>query len=168
MENLENFVTLDLGSESFESKIKEEGAIYLRKTVPLRGVRKVVVAETVDTYLPDGTVESTKEAAPGDWVVTGPEAEEFVLSSEKFDSLYEEKEPGIFVPKERKIMALKNPAHTKIRIDAPWGTKEKPASQYGESQCILVIELDSEGNFTDNRYIIGDEVILESNYTLVK
>lgn len=167
METFENFVEFDLGSEIFESKIKEEGAVYYRKALPLKDVRKVTAPEIVDTYLLDGSLESSQRAEVGDWVVTGPEGEQFMFSAEKFSALYVEKDTGVFVPKDRKFMAIKNPTRAKIRIQAPWGTEACPAFQYGGPGCVLVIGLSREGQFTDDRYIIGDEMILESNYNRV-
>jgi hypothetical protein len=47
---------------------------------------------------------------------------------------------------------------------APWGTPENPAYQEGGEKCYLVVSLDETGAFTADRYIIGDEELLLSNY----
>jgi hypothetical protein len=147
MENLEKeFEMLNLHSESFESKILSEGDVYIRRVEPINNVRKVGETEVIKTFMPDGTLESTQEANPGDWVITGPEGEEFVFTDEKLNDLYTQEPDGSFLPKERKILAIKNPVNSKIRINAPWGTEENPVYQDGETESMVVIGLDSDGS----------------------
>ena len=50
---------------------EEKGIIYYRKIEPIKGAEKVTKTTTVETRLSDGTVESTNEANPGDWIITG-------------------------------------------------------------------------------------------------
>lgn len=126
MEEIENkFPSLDLHSENFESRILREGRVYVRNIKPLRGARKVEVSEVVETYMPDGTLECVNEANPGDWVIVGPEGEEFVFSEEKFNDVYVSVGDGTFLPKERKIIAIENPTNSKIRIKAPPGGQKR-------------------------------------------
>jgi hypothetical protein len=73
--------------------------------------------------------------------------------------LYESGEEDIWVPKERRIIAIPNPSMKPVRIDAPWeGTQE------GSDKAILVAELDSQGKLTEDRYIIGNLDLLLKNY----
>jgi hypothetical protein len=62
------------------------------------------------------------------------------------------------------VIALKNPYQEGVRIAAPWGTPETPAYQEGSAKCFLVISLDEAGNFTNDRYLIGDAELLRANY----
>jgi len=160
----EQIKLVDLHSHDFEEKLKREGSVYVRKIEPIVGALQVHEPVTVETLLPDGTLESTQEAREGDWVITGSKGEKFVFTDKKFQDLYRQGDKGSWVPKERKIIAIQNFFGESVRIVAPWGTKEKPAYQDGSEKCMLVIGLDSAGNFTSDRYIIGDEEMLLNNY----
>ena len=173
MENLESqkspekqLKMVDLFSSEMETRIKTEGQIYQRKIETIRGAEQVVEPQTVETHLPDGTLESSVEAKPGEWIITGAKGERFVFSAKKFDGLYESDEKGGYIPRERKVIALKNPFGEAIKISAPWGTTDNPAYQEGSEKCYLVVSLDESGAFTSDRYIIGDEELLLSNYDL--
>ena len=140
------------------------GKVYLRKIEPIKGARQVSESTVIETHLPDGTLESSQEAKAGDWVITGSKGEEFVFTNSKFQGLYEDNGSGEHIPRERKIIAIKNPFGTNVRISAPWGTIEKPAYQDGSEKCMLVSELTPDGAMTKDRYIIGDEEMLLNNY----
>ena len=155
---------VDLHNPEMEEKIKNEGQIYQRKIEPIRGAEQVTEVQVVETHLPDGTLESSVEAKPGEWIITGAKGERFVFSAKKFDGLYESDASGGYIPRERKVVALKNPFGEAVKIFAPWGTPENPAYQEGSEKCYLVVSLDESGAFTSDRYIIGDEELLLSNY----
>ncbi len=171
MENLESQKSpekqpqmVDLFSPEMETKIKSAGQIYQRKIEAIRGAEQATEPQTVETHLPDGTLESSVEAKPGEWIITGAKGEKFVFSAKKFDGLYESNDKGRYIPRERKVVALRNPFGEAVKISAPWGTPENPAYQEGSEKCYLVISLDESGAFTSDRYIIGDEELLLSNY----
>lgn len=145
-------------------KWKSEGKLYRRKIEPIVDAEKVTEAKVVETKLPDGTVESSQKAKAGDWIITGSKGEKFVFTQAKVDSLYTVGEDGKFMPRERKILALKNPSGKPIKINAPWGTPEKPDYQSGTEDCMLVVSLDDNGEMTNDRYIIGNEEMLLNNY----
>jgi hypothetical protein len=173
MENLESQKSpekrpkmVDLFSPGMETKMKNYGRIYQRKIEAIRGAEQVIEPQIVETHLPDGTLESSVEAKPGEWIITGAKGERFVFSAKKFDGLYESDEKGGYIPRERKVVALKNPFREAGKISAPWGTPDNPAYQEGSEKCYLVISLDENGSFTSDRYIIGDEELLLSNYAL--
>ena len=155
---------VDLFSAEMEEKLKTEGKIYSRKIESIRAAEQVIKSQTVETRLPDGTIESSVEAKEGEWIITGAKGEKFVFSQKKFDGLYDSDGKGGFVPKERKVIALPNPFGEAVKIFAPWGTPEKPAYQEGSEKCFFVASLDESSNFTNDRYIIGDEELLLSNY----
>ena len=156
---------VDLFGSEMETKIKNEGQIYQRKIEAIRGAEQVTEPQTVETHLPDGTLESSVEAKPGEWIITGAKGERFVFGAKKFDGLYESDTKGGYVPRERRIVALKNPFGEAVKISAPWGTPENPAYQEGSQKCYLAVSLDGSETFTSDRYIIGDEELLLSNYT---
>lgn len=160
--------SVDLFSAEMESQLKETGNVYRRKIEPIRGAEQVASATVVETRLPDGTLESTQEAKEGDWVITGTKGERFVFTDKKFHDLYDSDGKGCWVPKERKIVAIKNPFSEPVRIMAPWGTPEKPAYQDGSEKSMLVAGMAADGTLTKDRYIIGDEEMLLNNYSLEK
>ncbi|OGN04734.1 MAG: hypothetical protein A3B99_03580 [Candidatus Yanofskybacteria bacterium RIFCSPHIGHO2_02_FULL_44_12b] len=85
MENLENNtepLVDTLGPEMVE-RWKNEGKLYRRKIEPILGAEKVTETRVVETRLPDGTLESSQEAKPGDWVITGSKGEKFVVTQKK-------------------------------------------------------------------------------------
>lgn len=145
-------------------KIQEEGFIYLRKIEPIVGAQQVTENQIVKTQLPDETIEAITEAESGDWVITGSKGEKFVLTNEKFGDRYYKKTEGVYIPKEQKIIALRNPFNEPIKIIAPWSTSEKQEYEYGSEKAIMVISLDEHGQYTNDRYLIGDEEMLLSNY----
>ena len=155
---------VDLCSSEMEINIKNNGQIYQRKIEPIHGAKQVTEAQIVETRLPDGTLESSVDAKPGAWIITGAKGEKFVFSAKKFDSLYQPDHRGGYIPRERRVAALKNPFSEAVKISAPWGTLENPAYQEGGEQCYFVISLDEAGGFTNDRYIIGDRELLFSNY----
>lgn len=155
---------IDLFSAEMEAMIGKSGKVYCRKIEPIHGAEQVVEPTKVETRLPDGTLETTREAAKGDWIITGTEGEKFVLTDERLHELYESDGKGSWVAKERKIIAMVNPFNEAVRIMAPWGTPEKPAYQDGSDKCILVVGITPEGVLTKDRYIIGDEQMLLNNY----
>ena len=156
---------IDLFSEDYESKLKNEGKTYLRKIKPIKGARQVIEETSVETRLPDGTLESAQDANAGDWIITGSKGEEFVFTDKKFQDLYVSDSKGGWIPRERKIVAILNPTQMPVRISAPWGTPEKPAYQDGSEKAMLVAEIGPDGNLTKDRYIIGDLEMLLNNYT---
>lgn len=152
-------VLADLFSEEFETCFKTNGKVYRRKIEPIRGAQQIAEATVVETRLPDGTLESTQEAKSGDWIITGSKGENFVFTDKKFQSLYNSNGTGGWVPKERKIVAISNPFGQSVRINAPWG-----GTQDGSEKAVLVAEIGPDGSMTKDRYIIGDEEMLLSNY----
>ncbi|MDQ5928639.1 MAG: hypothetical protein QG594_413 [Bacteroidota bacterium] len=155
---------VDLFDPEIVRRIREEGFIYLRKIEPIVGAQQVIENQMVKTQLPDETIEAITEAESGDWVITGSKGEKFVLTNEKFEDRYDEKTKGVYIPKEQKIIALRNPFNEPIKIIAPWSTFEKQEYEYGSEKAIMVISLDEHNQYTNDRYLIGDEEMLLSNY----
>jgi PGDYG protein len=154
---------VDLFSYEIEEKIRNDGEIYERRIIPLRGAKQLNEPQTVETDLGEGSVETTVKAKAGDWVITGAEGERFVLNTEKFQSRYRPDDKNGYIPREHAVIALKNPFEKPIKIKAPWGEYEQ-----GGTDCYLVVSLDNHGKLGNDRYIIGDEKLLLNNYRLIK
>ena len=164
MEQIGQYTFIDLFSKLIEEQLLA-GTVYKRKIEPIKGAQQVSEQIMIETRLPDGTLESTQNANPGDWIITGSKGEKFVFSDTKFQSMYNLDGQGGWIPKERKIVAIPNPVGTPIRISAPWGTPEKPAFQDGSEKAILAAEIGIDGQITKDRYIIGDQEMLLNNYS---
>jgi len=162
--NISGFREVDLHSPEVLETLKENGELFRRKIEPIKGVREPDALEQVDTIV-NGIVESSKTAKPGeDKIITGSRGEEFVLSNKNFDNLYTTDDSGSITPRERLVMAMKNPYGEAIRIEAPWSTPEEPQFQDGTSEAMITFSLDYAGELTNDRYIIGDREMLLANY----
>lgn len=123
-----------------------EASPFFRKTARISAVQ-ASDEETVDTVLSSGHVETSNVASPGDWIVTNPGGERYVIKSEKFQELYEPSdEAGVFQAKTR-VKAMKNNTGRPLVLTTSWGEQE------GDPSCYLVI---TEGSPLKPR-IVGEE-----------
>jgi hypothetical protein len=124
--------------------------------------REVLVAEEIRTLVGDGFVETTNAAEVGDFVVTNPTGEEYILKLDKFTARYEATDKKGTYKASGLVRAISNPYMCEIEIDAPWG-----APQYGESLCLLATTVDDEhSEVGTDRYIIEFAAFKET-YRLV-
>ena len=103
--------------------------------------RPAITGETITTVLSSGATETVNTAKDGDWIMTNPSGERYVISSEKFFDRYEATaEDGVYSAKGH-CRAIKNPFGKPIEIMASWG---KP--QTGDEDCMLADTCDGDGN----------------------
>lgn len=76
---------------------KFESAGFFKKNVVI-GAVQASVETPITTVLSDGHIETTNTAKPGDFIVTNPSGEQYVINEEKFKSKYEPiaDQPGTF------------------------------------------------------------------------
>ena len=80
--------------------------------------RKAVPGESITTTLAGGTQETVNTAKEGDWIMTNPDGEQYIISSEKFFSRYENTDKkGIYSAKGF-CKAIKNPFGKPVEIMA--------------------------------------------------
>ena len=99
---------------------KFESAGLFKKNVVIGAVQ--ATAETpITTILADGHIETTNTAKPGDFIVTNPSGEQYVIGEEKFKSKYEPiaDQPGTFKATGEPIKAIQ--IDSDISFKAPWG-----------------------------------------------
>lgn len=154
---------IDLFSPELEEIFKTKGELFSRKTEPLFRVEQVTSQQVVETLLIDGTLETKVVAKPGDWIITGLQDEKFVVSAQKFQEQYIEKD-GRYYTREKHIVVVKNPYNTPIQIRAPWSTEAVPVIEKGNEECFLTVVIDENGQYSNDRYLIGNEELLFSNY----
>ena len=115
------------------------------------------LGQKVTTKLKSGLEETTNEAGVGDWRVTNPSGEEYIILGETFFNRYEEtKEQGIYQAKGY-CRAIKNPFGKPIEIMASWG---KP--QFGDENCMIADTCDAEGILDGEPYLIEDKAFAET------
>lgn len=120
--------------------------------------RKSKSGEKVSTVLEDGTIETDNVTKDGDYIVTNPGGEEYILKGENFASRYEKTDKEGVWKATGKTQAVNNPTGKPISIVAPWGEK-----QYGDENCHIANSLDKNGKpITGDRYIIGRKEFSET------
>lgn len=150
MEGIEIRKTVDRNGSEITEALDSYGQIFKKKGE----VRAQQITEetAVITKLADGTVETNNTAMPGDFVVTNPGGEQYVLKSEKFNARYAAKQgaDGVYEAKGY-CVAVKNPFKTPITMKASWGEM-----QHGTADCMVADVYDYEtGKREGQPYIIA-------------
>jgi len=124
------------------------GNIEARPTTP---------GEKITTILADGRKETENTANEGDWIVTNPNGEKYIISEKKFLSRYKKTDKdGIFSAKGF-CKAIKNPYGKPIEIMASWGSP-----QTGDENCLIADICDEEGNISGEPYLIDGPVFINT------
>jgi hypothetical protein len=156
---------ISLFTPEAEEIFKNNGEIFRRKVgEPLLHVEQVTETRVVKTILKDGTEETAKTAHPGDWIIKGSEDELMVVDKEKFAKDFELHSNGRYYSKEKLITAVRNPFKEPIKVTAPWSTFDEYILEKGSEECFMIIALDENGKYTNNRYLIGNVNLLLANY----
>lgn len=96
--------------------------------------------EQITTTLASGSKETVNTANEGDWIVTNPSGEQYIISQEKFKSRYEATgEDGVYGAKGH-CRAIVNPFGEPIEIMASWGEP-----QTGDERCMIADTCDGNG-----------------------
>lgn len=154
-ENLEmTFTKIDRKASEIMQALKEapvykkQGRIQARKAVP---------GEQVTTILASGAKETVNAANEGDWVMTNPSGEQYIISEKKFFGRYEETdEPGVYAAKGY-CRAIKNPFGEPIEIMASWGEP-----QTGDENCMIADTCDANSNVDGEPYLIETKAFIET------
>ena len=150
-------VQIDLQDDTI-TKSFAKSDIY-KKTSEITAIQ-VTKRQQIDTVLKSGLLETNNVAEVGDYIVTNPDGEQYIVKKENFTKKYTETEKSrlvngkkqiVFTPK-GKIRAFQNNTGKKVKIIAPWGEE-----QYGEENCYFAAPCDESGNIGTDRYIIGKE-----------
>jgi hypothetical protein len=116
--------------------------------------------EKITTTLASGQKETENVANEGDYIMTNPGGESYIISEQKFLSRYEStKEDGVFGAKGF-CKAVKNPYGKPVEIMASWG-----APQTGDENALFADVCDESGNMSGEPYIIEGKAF-EDTYRL--
>ena len=140
---------LDISTPEYTQMLVEAPVFAKKGTVE---ARQVTVPEEVTTTLADGTQETVNTAVPGDFVITNPGGERYILKPDNFAKRYEATdEAGVYRAKGM-ARAFQNPTGAEIDIMAPWGEV-----QHGGPDCMIATTYDPENpdEVGSDRYIIG-------------
>lgn len=119
--------------------------------------RAAKVDEKITTTLEDGTVETKNTAKKGDWLVTNPGGEQYLVPGHKFKARYEESDtPGTFNAKGH-CRAIRNPFGTPVEIMASWGSP-----QQGDEDCWFADVCDADGNGDSSPYLIAADAFSQT------
>ncbi|MES2007094.1 MAG: hypothetical protein V4436_03225 [Patescibacteria group bacterium] len=118
--------------------------------------RPAVANEQIVTKLASGQEETTTTAKDGEWVVTNPGGEQYMVRGDKFDSRYEPTaEAGVYQAKGF-CRAIVNPFGFPIAIDTSWG------EQKGDEHCLVAINCDATGKMEQNIHLIETAAFAET------
>lgn len=105
--------------------------------------------EQITTTLADGRQETVNTANEGDWIMTNPDGEQYIISETKFLSRYENTDLEGTYSAKGFCKAIKNPYGKPIEIMASWGSP-----QTGDENCLIADVSDQEGNLSGEPYLI--------------
>ena len=119
--------------------------------------RSASVGEQITTVLESGAKETVNTAGEGDYIVTNPSGEQYIISEKKFLARYEAApEPGVFTAKGF-CRAISNPFTGPIEIMASWGSP-----QTGDENCMIADTCDAAGNLDGEPYLIDGKAFIET------
>lgn len=101
--------------------------------------------EVVHTVLSDGRVETTNTAKDGDFIITNPNGERYLISARKLTARYHPTEDDGVWQANGLVRAVENPESSPITITAPWGEE-----QHGANDCMIAVHVTE----LDQPYII--------------
>ena len=159
-----NYLELDLNSPEMTELFSKAEVYYLAEAgkYSKKGqvhIRPAIQGEQVTTVLEDRSIETTNTAKEGQFVVTNPGGEEYIIGADKLVQRYQPtEEEGVFKARGA-VRAFRNQTGRPIQITAPWGEP-----QNGDESCMLATPYDPEkpDEIDSDRYIIGHEEFLET------
>lgn len=134
----------------------EEAPVYRKSAVVQARIAKD--GEKISTVMADGSTETENTAVAGDYIVTNPSGEQYIVKSETFVARYEETdEAGVYQAKGF-CRAITNPEGVPIEILASWGEP-----QFGDERCMIADTCDADGeNMGGEPYIIEADAFVET------
>jgi len=127
---------------------KKQGRVEARPATP---------GEEITTTLEGGAKETVNKAGEGDWIVTNPGGEQYIISEKKFLGRYEATdEEGAYAAKGY-CRAAQNPFGKSIEIMASWGSP-----QTGDERCLIADTCDANGKVDGEPYLIDADAFAKT------
>ena len=113
--------------------------------------------EKIATVLSSGATETENTAKDGDYIVTNPSGEQYIISGEKFTARYKSTDDyGVFEAKGY-CRAVQNPFGNDIEILASWGEP-----QFGDQNCWVADTCNENGECDGEPYLIENQAFQET------
>lgn len=144
-----------LNTKSEEATQSFESAPVFRK---FGRVEAVPVEEgfSYDTYLKDGTYETTKTADTNGYLVTNPDGEKYIVDKNKFESRYSKTAADGVYQAEGEIKAIQYTGE-ETKLEAPWSTPDDRKYMTVSTGDFLAAGIDEEDRPNFDRYRIGKD-----------
>lgn len=113
--------------------------------------------EKIETNLESGFKETEKTACEGDWIVTNPTGEKYLLSAQTFRERYEPTGDTTTYVAKGYCRAVANPFKKPIEIAASWGSL-----QTGDAYCFVADTCNKNGVTNGEPYLIDAHVFRET------
>jgi hypothetical protein len=154
---------LDLSTEEMSRRFAE-APVYRKSAIV--SIREAIPGERIVTVMADGHRETENTAAEGEFVVTNPGGEQYVIDEKVFTGRYEPLGDGLYQAKGL-IRAFRNPTGRPVTILAPWGEQEH---QGPYCMFAALVTPDAPEKITGDRYLIGarefaDTYVLDADVT---
>ena len=119
--------------------------------------RPATVGEEITTTLEGGAKETVNKAGEGDWIMTNPGGEQYIISEKKLLSRYEvTDERGVYSAKGY-CRAIQNLFDKPIEIMASWGSP-----QTGDERCLIADTCDESGKVDGEPYLIDADAFAKT------
>jgi hypothetical protein len=149
-----SFKQIDRKSENIMNALAS--AVIFKKQGKVTA-RPATTGEKITTTLESGEKETENTANEGDYIVTNPSGEQYIISGQKFLNRYQESdEAGVYHAKGF-CRAIKNPFGEPIEIMASWGEP-----QTGDENCMIADTCDQVGNTDGEPYLIDSKAFTET------
>lgn len=139
----------------------KEAPVYKKK-----GTVNAQVAEggeRIETILADGTKETVNTAESGDFIITNPGGEKYIVKPDTFNKRYSpSQEDGVYEAKGY-CKAITNPFKEDVKIEASWGE-----TQTGDSECMFTDTYDPETGALGGEPYIIEKYAFEETYAKVE
>jgi hypothetical protein len=127
----------------------KQGTVLAHKAQP---------GEKIVTTLASGAKETENVAKEGDWIVTNPSGEQYVIAEQKFMGRYAPTTVEGTYKAKGSCRAVKNPFGKPIEIMASWGSP-----QTGDENCMIADTCDPDGsNMGGEPYLIDAAAFAET------
>lgn len=119
--------------------------------------RPANVGEEITTTLEGGTNETVNKADEGDWIITNPGGEQYIISEKKFLDRYEATNENSVYSAKGYCRAIPNPFRKPIEIMASWGSP-----QTGDERCLIANTCDTNGKVDGEPYLIDADAFAKT------